>query len=362
MNDNPYPYARPWKDRHGRVRWRFRKGTRTVYLDGKPGEPSFLASYDAALAGRAKPKATVTRIATGAAPRTFRAAWIAYQKTSPEWKAAEDCTRIRDGRIADAFLQQRVVKSAPDVWADIPVADLKRRHLKALIASMSDRPHAARRWLIVIRKMIAAALDEESIESDAAHRLKYRPPPTTGWRGWTDAERSKFEQRWPIGSTPRLCYGLALWLGPRRKDIASLATASIDGDSVTFTTSKTGRVVSGHITPMLREVLDATDLSGQTILKTAYGLPFSEKSLTGRMADWTQAAGLPKGCTIHGLRKTLGKLIADAGGSTRQAMATLGHDDLKQAELYSEESDRETQARDAMNKVTAFVQRRKANG
>ena len=332
-------YAKPWKDRHGRIRWRFRKATRTVYLDGAPGDPGFLASYEAAIAGRAKSKATVTRIPTGAAPRTFRAAWIAYQKTSPEWKQAEDCTRIRDGRIADAFLLKRVADSAADIWADIPVADLKRRHLKALIADMSDRPHAARRWLIVIRKMIGAALDEEWIESDPAHRLRYRPPPTKGWRAWTDAERAKFEERWPIGSTPRLCYALALWLGPRRKDIASLVTASIEGETVTFATSKTGRVVAGHITPMLREVLDAADLSGATILKTAYGQPFSEKSLTGRMADWTHAAGLPKGCTIHGLRKTLGKLIADAGGSSRQSMAALGHDDLKQAELYSEESD-----------------------
>jgi hypothetical protein len=66
-----------------------------------------------------------------------------------------------------------------------------------------------------------------------------------------------FEDRWPIGSTPRLCYALTLWLGPRRKDVAALATASIDGDSITFTTHKTGRVVSGHITPMLREVARA---------------------------------------------------------------------------------------------------------
>jgi integrase len=362
MNEIPYPHARPWRDRHGRVRWRFRKGTRTVYLDGAPGEPGFLPSYDAALAGKAKPKATVTRISTGAAPRSMRAAWIAYITTSPEWKQAEECTRIRDGRIADAFLQQRVVETAPDTWGEIPVADMKRRHLKAIIADMSDRPHAARRRLIVIRKMIGAALDQEWIESDPAHRLKYRPPPTKGWRAWTWGEMKAFEERWPIGSTPRLCYGLALWLGPRRKDVAALATVNIDGDSITFTTHKTGRVVSGHITPMLREVLDATDLSGPTILKTAYGLPFSEKSLTGRMADWTHAAGLPKGCTIHGLRKTLGKLIADAGVSTRQAMAALGHDDLKQAELYSEESDRETQARDAMTKVTALIQRRKAAG
>jgi hypothetical protein len=82
--------------------------------------------------------------------------------------------------------------------------------------------------------------------------------------------------------------------GATTKDVAALATASIEGDSITFTTHKTGRVVSGHITPMLREVLDVTDLSGPTILKTAYGLPFSEKSLTGRMADWTHAAGFQR--------------------------------------------------------------------
>jgi hypothetical protein len=43
-------------------------------------------------------------------------------------------------------------------------------------------------------------------------------------------------------------------------------------------------------------------------------------------------------------------------------MAALGHDDLKQAELYREASDREMQARDAMVKVTALIERRKAAG
>jgi hypothetical protein len=120
MNESSYPYARPWRDRHGRVRWRFRKGTRTVYLDGAPGDPGFLPSYEAALAGRSRPKVTVTRISTGAAPRSLRAAWISYVKTSPEWKQAEQCTRTRDGRIADAFLQQQVVSNAPDTWVKSP--------------------------------------------------------------------------------------------------------------------------------------------------------------------------------------------------------------------------------------------------
>jgi hypothetical protein len=43
-------------------------------------------------------------------------------------------------------------------------------------------------------------------------------------------------------------------------------------------------------------------------------------------------------------------------------MAALGRDDLKQAEIYSEESDREMQTRDVMVKVTAMIQRRKAAG
>jgi hypothetical protein len=64
--------------------------------------------------------------------------------------------------------------------------------------------------------MIGAALDQEWIESDPAHRLKYRPPPTKGWRSWTPGERRAFEEWWPVGSTPRLCYALALWLDRSR--------------------------------------------------------------------------------------------------------------------------------------------------
>jgi hypothetical protein len=38
------------------------------------------------------------------------------------------------------------------------------------------------------------------------------------------------------------------------------------------------------ITPMLSEILDAADKRGETVLVTAYGEPFSAKSLTGMMA------------------------------------------------------------------------------
>jgi integrase len=57
-----------------------------------------------------------------------------------------------------------------------------------------------------------------------------------------------------------------------------------------------------------------------------------------RMMNWTKAAGLKPGCTLHGLRKTLGKLLAEEGATTRQIMDILGHKDIAHAELCTREA------------------------
>jgi integrase len=71
------------------------------------------------------------------------------------------------------------------------------------------------------------------------------------------------------------------------------------------------------------------------------------------MQDWTKAAGLPPGHTLHGLRKTLGKMLAEHGATTRQIMAILGHDDIAHAELYTREADQRVLAADGMEKLRA---------
>src|ERR1700722_4202376 len=123
--------------------------------------------------------------------------------------------------------------------------------------------------------------------------MKYRPRLTKGWRAWTWGEMRAFEERRPICSTRRLCYGLALWLRPRRRDGATLSVASIEGDSITFTTHKTASSRQYHA--------DASRDSGrhrsirpndpQDGPRTSLQ---REVAKAGRMADWTRAAGLPK--------------------------------------------------------------------
>jgi integrase len=363
MSDDDYPYARPWKDRHGRLRWRFRRGEKTIYLPGIPGEAAFEDAYHAAIAGLSAPKnAEIVKHPGATVPRSMRAAWRSYMANAPEWAGMEPDTRSRQQRIAEAFLTEPVAKGATAIWGDMPIADLKRRHLKAIISAMAATPHAARHRLTVIRKMIVAALDEEWIEADPSHKLAYKPKTTVGWRAWTEDEMLAFEKRWPVGTTPRLVYELGLWLGPRRCDIARLTPQNIVGDLMIWTprkTRKTGLEARMPITPAVRAVLDATDLSGETIVRTAAGAPFSIKSLTGRMRDWTASAGL-SGTTLHGLRKTLGKRVAEAEGTTKQSQAVLAHETLQQAELYAKDAERERLARDAMTKVVTMVDKRRA--
>jgi len=340
-----YPNAGTYVDRHGKTRWRFRRKGKTITLPGGPGDPEFEAAYSAAVHGLPAPKpAPVVRLPTPA-PRTLRACFAGVQRTA-EWQQMAEASQRDQSRVAERFLSRPVVKEKPDTWGDMPVADLKRWHVKLLIGEMSDTPHAAGHVLRCIRKLIGYALDREWVETDPTHRYRYRPE-MGGHRAWTDDERAKFEKRWPTGTTPRLVYALALWTGSRRGDLTRIAWADLEAEVLTIEHGKTGaQVVLDALPPLVTE-LEATPRRGDTVLVTAYGKPFSDKSLTGRFRDWTTAAGLD-GCTLHGLRKTFGTMLADDGATTKMTQAALGHTTIQQAELYTVAADRRRAAKAAM--------------
>lgn len=356
------PHLSSFTDRHGTLRWRFRRAGKTVSLPGQPGEPSFEERYIAAVEGR-KPRVAAVRKMPGAAlPGSFRQGWLKVRRT-PEWIALDPATKDKNEHLAKVFLDLPVVDGHPALWGDMPVRDLRRRHVKDIIGRFSETPHKAKHLLVALRKMIAVALDEEWIDTDPTYKLSYTPD-YKGWRAWTEKERETFEAKYPIGTTPRTCYALALWLGNRRSDVATLRWEMFDWkrNVVRVEQEKGGKVLILPITPMLRDTLAPLERKGDAVLLTAYGKPFSAKSLTGTMAKWTEKAEMPKGCTLHGLRKSLGKLLAEGGASTRQLMDTLGHDDIEHAELYSREASQVILARDAMNKVTRLVQGKKKRG
>lgn len=342
------PYVSAYKDRHGRTRWRYRRAGREVALPGQPGEEAFQRAYLAALEGRPV-RAEVVRHPNHALPQTLKAAWRHYAQHDPEFKRLRPTTRDQYIARAERLLALPVVHGGDTPWADVPLPDLRRRHVKALLAQMHDRPHAAGDALVVLRKMIMVGLDLEWITHDPTHRLRHAPE-IAGHRAWTDDERARFEAYYPLGTMPRTVYALALYTGQRRGDLVRLTWADVATDRLTLVQAKTGKRLVLPILPVLREALDSAQHNGPTILHTEHGGPRSDEGLTNDWRRWCKSAGLD-GTRLHGLRKTLGKLLAEQGATTRELMDALGHDAIEHAALYSREAEQEAMAKEAFRKV-----------
>jgi len=347
------PYLSSYKDRHGKVRWRFRKGKAGRSLPGQPGDDAFEDAYSAALQGQ--PRAQIAKHPNQALPRTLKAAWrLATSAKNLDWQKLGKTSKDLYIERAERLLDMEIVPGL--TYGDVPVADLKRRHVKGLLGAMSATPHAAYDALVVLRKMIVVALDEEWIEVDPTHRIKYRPE-TAGHRAWTDDERAAYEARWPLGTLARTAYACVLYGGPRRSDVARFQWTDFTGDQFPHTQQKTGKRLLLPVLAPLREALDAAPRLGKHILTTPWGTPRALGTLTNDFATWTKAAGL-KGCTMHGLRKTLGKILAEEGATTRELMDVLGHDSIAHAELYSREAEQARMAKSALGKASARLRPR----
>jgi site-specific recombinase XerD len=347
---NQYPHAGSYLDRHGKRRWRFRRSGKTIQLPGSPGRPEFEAAYTAAIEGRPVIKAEVRRLPTAAQPKSLRAAWRILTSHTPEWKALTPETRHTQTRIAERFLRSPVVSGERLTFGDVTVVDLQRRHIKAILASRSDTPHAAYHLLMVIRKLTGVALDEEWIDYDPTFRIKVRAD-YKGWKAWPEDARAAYEQHWQLGTAARTAYGLALYFGHRRSDVAAVKWTDLEVAGGKVVQKKTGKSLWIPMHPKLVAVLEAVERRGEHVLLTQYGRPFSVKALGMRMQAWTRAAGIAPGYTLHGLRKTLGKMLAESENTTREIMSILGHDSIVHAELYTREAEQKMLASSGMAKL-----------
>jgi integrase len=88
-----------------------------------------------------------------------------------------------------------------------------------------------------------------------------------------------------------------------------------------------------------------------TYLHTQFGKPRSAKALGGDFRKWCDAAGLPKRCPIHGLRKGALRRGADAGLTTHELQALGGHKSLSALQPYTEAFNRKLLAVQAMAKL-----------
>jgi integrase len=322
----------------GKMRYRFRKKGFSTYLTGTPWGEEFMRQYAAAQDGEKSRCEDVG--STRTRPGSFDSICVAYYR-SPEYQGLADATKTTYRGIIERFRKHHGKRR---------LRDLKRKHVKAIIGDMADRPQAANNLLSILKIMLDLAVDIEMMMDNLARGIKGFPKKTAGFHTWTDEEIAIYEARHPLGSKARLALALLLYTAQRRSDVVRMGWQHMRGDFLFTRQQKTGNECEIPLHPALVEALKSVPKSNMTFLTTSFGAPFTPAGLGNWFRDRCNEAGL-KGCSAHGLRKAASRRLAEAGATANQIIAITGHANISEVTTYTREAESKLLATQGMEKV-----------
>lgn len=265
---------------------------------------------------------------------------IAAYERSPEWRGMAERTR-KNKLIALRHLRPIY---------HLSVAGLKRRDLLTLRDAIAEGigPGAANGFAAAMAALLSWARDRGWIDASPADRIKAIPGghfPT-----WTEGALAA-----ALAAVPepiRRALILAVHTGQRRGDLSVALWSDFRAGVWRVRQEKTGAVLAIPIHPDLAAELDAwrKGATAVTVLTQADGTPWDRDGLTMAVMRAVTPLGL-KGHNLHGLRKLAAVRLAEAGCSTHEIAAILGHKTLAQIELYTAAVSQERLARAAVTRL-----------
>jgi integrase len=331
------PFLKSYEDRHGKVRHYFRRpGVVSVTLPGEYGSPEFMAAYWAA-----RENAPLRQIGAEKTIPGSIGALIALYYGSSAFRSLKATTKPT---------YRNVLEKVRAAHGDKLVKGIRQRHVAQIL---DDLPANRETWRKVLRIILVLAVARGWIDVHPMTGMRFSRKPQKGFRAWEATEIAAYLDKWPTGSRERLALALLLYTGQRRSDVVTMGRQHVRDGKVHVVQQKTGTRLALPIHASLRVELDAAPKDQLTLLQTAYGKPFSGPGFTNWFREATKAAGLPDGCTPHGLRKSATVALAEAGCTDREIMAITGHRNAAEVSLYSAAADQARLAVAAMAKVEA---------
>jgi len=352
-----YPYLCKDRDRHGNVRFYFRRKGRKVRLRASPGTAEFQAEYDEA-------RGSPTR-ATGL-PETYRGLVVRYT-SSPAFKALDSSTQRQKQHVLESTCIEPLAPGSVKLMADCPLRSISRQHIRMLRDRKANHREAARHRLKTISQMFEWALESDvpGVSRNPVRDVRYpKPLPGGGHHTWSALEVAQFETYHTIGTKARLALGLFYWTGLRISDVVRLGPRHVQEDGsfkVTLHKNRNRYPITLQLPclPELKEIMDASEVGAATFLITERGNPFnSAKSFANWFKKQCQRAGLRGHCTAHGLRKAGATIAAENGASVHELQAMFGWLTLKQAETYTKQAEQKRLAARGLQRLSG----RKATG
>jgi integrase len=277
-------------------------------LQGEPGTPEFMASYNAAVACKVTP------------PRGMLLSVLRQYQDSEDFRLLADSTRR-----SYIPLIARIEKA----FGDFPLGALTDRRTRGVfmawrdqIAANAGRRQADYAWAVLAR-VLSWSLNRGLIATNPCERggRLYRG----GGRAekiWTAADEAAFLKRAPAHL--HLALLLALWTGQRQGDLLRLPWSAYDGTHIRLRQSKTGTPVSFKVGAPLKAALDATSKRSTIILTNSEGKPWTSDGFRASWGKACKAAGV-RGVTFHDLRGTAVTRLALVDCTEAQIAAITGH-------------------------------------
>jgi integrase len=333
-------YVNSYRDRHGRVRYYFRRpGSIGVKLPGLPGSAEFMAAYQDALASIAPPPPSPAHVGSGSVAAVvaafYRSAEFANLKPS-----SQKTYRIALEPIVEAH-GHRLVRDMPQAAARKIIEEIG-----AKAPGMANLTRAA------LSKLMAFAVSTNiRHDNPFAGLTRYR---LGSYHTWTDAEIEQYERRWKLGTRERLAFALLLYTGQRGGDVCKMTRSDIVDGRIRVAQDKTRKGTTNELMIPIHPALDRALKAGPVVgmhhlLTDAHGKPL--RGLTRLMSAAVAGAGLPERCVAHGLRKAALRRLAEKGATTKQIAAVSGHRSLKEIERYTERAEQAGLADKAIAKL-----------
>lgn len=353
--DLPLPaHVSKWCDRHGKLRYRHRKGGRTRYFKAEIGSPEWLAEYRDYEGG--DPAPLRPRFASG----TLGDLITRYYR-SQDFNGQGETSRAKNRAVIEAFRagrDDRLVTQVAFEHVDAIIARAAKKRPSADGKRLAGGPAAAQRLRKQLRRLFEHAVRIGMIRTNPVEftaPIKYK---SGGFHSWTEAEIAQYRARHPLGTKARLALEIILWTAQRRGDAHRFGPPHVKDGRICWSQEKGGRELSMVMVPQLQAAITAMPAVGlTTYLVTQAGKPFSKAGFGNWFRDRCDEAGL-RHCSAHGLRKATGRRMAENEATNKQMKAVGGWVNDAEVNTYTAAADQGKLADQALVALSQWEQGR----
>jgi integrase len=276
-------------------------------LQGEPGTPEFVASYNAAVASKVAP------------PTGKLLALLFRFQESAEFQFGISARTRRD------YIKQ--IKRIEREFGDFPIKGLADPRARSIFLEWRDQLaqtslRQADYAYGTLARILSWAHNRGLITKNPCAKGGKLYHGTRVHKIWDDEEVAQFLKTAP--PYLRLAMLLAVNTGQRQGDLLRLPWSAYDGKHIKVRQRKTGQYVSIPVADALKAELDKAPRQSPIMLTNSEGKPWSESGFQGAWGKATMRAGV-RGLTFHDLRGTAVVTLARAGCTEAEIYAITGH-------------------------------------